>query len=130
MDCFCGCHGVDDYLLVGPRSEVVSNKEKMMDRFECDEVGELREYIGCKVDCDDHKGRLKFTQPVLLQSYVDEFDLPEGQFPTTPAVPGSVLVPVEEINQLSRVEQTKSRQAATLDEMVKAGYSKRGSGAI
>ena len=30
-------------------------------------------------------------QPVLMQSYEDEFELPEGEPPRTPATPGSVL---------------------------------------
>ena len=34
---------------------------------------------------------LKLIQPVLLQSFTDEFKLPGGDFPITPAVPGDVL---------------------------------------
>jgi hypothetical protein len=50
----------------------------------------LTEYIGCKVDCGD--GYLKLTQPVLLQSFEDEFELPNvARIPTTPAIPGEVL---------------------------------------
>ena len=100
---------VDDYLVIGPKHEVKKAKADMMDRFDCDEVGELREYVGCKTDYDAKGGRLKFTQPVMLQSFVDEFEMPDGQIPTTPAVPGSILMPVVERNQLSKKEQTKYR---------------------
>jgi hypothetical protein len=38
---------VDDYLVIGPKHEVKKANEEMMDRFDCDEVGEVREYVGC-----------------------------------------------------------------------------------
>jgi hypothetical protein len=31
-------------------------KQNMMKRFECDEVGELKEYVGCKVDYNHEEG--------------------------------------------------------------------------
>ena len=66
-------------------------KSEMMRQFECDEVGELKEYVGCKLDWHKGKNWLKFTQPVLIQSFLDEFDLmSEGNF-GTPAKPGQVL---------------------------------------
>jgi hypothetical protein len=82
---------VDDCLVAGEKLEVLKAKGEMMSRFDCDEVGEMKEYVGCKVDRDWEKGTLKLTQPVLLQSFTDEFELPEGNCPNTPAVPGDVL---------------------------------------
>ena len=35
---------------------------------------------------------MRLTQPVLLQSFKDEFELPDEETPATPAVPGSVLI--------------------------------------
>ena len=32
------------------KEEVLKDKKQMMRRFDCDEVGPLKEYIGCKVD--------------------------------------------------------------------------------
>jgi hypothetical protein len=51
---------------------------------------------------------LKFTQPVLLQSYSDEFDLPSREY-LTPAAAGSVLTVVEAGKELSGTMQTKYR---------------------
>ena len=82
---------VDDCLIVGPKTGVKRSKSMMMKLFKCDEVGPLQEYVGCKIDYKPEEGSLKFTQPVLLQSYEDEFDLPEGDIPNTPAEPGQVL---------------------------------------
>jgi hypothetical protein len=81
---------VDDCLVVGKKEGVLKAKKQMTDRFDGDEVGELKEYIGCKVDYDPIGGHVKITQPVLLQSFVDEFKLPTGDVPITPAVPGDV----------------------------------------
>ena len=56
----------------------------MMTKFECDEVEELQEYVGCKVEYNKNEKWLKLTQLVLLQSYSDKFDLPDGRKPNTP----------------------------------------------
>jgi hypothetical protein len=66
-----------------------SGKEQLMERFDCDEIGELTEYIGCKIERGE--GWMKLTQPVLLQSFEDEFNLPDTKTPNTPAAPGEVL---------------------------------------
>jgi hypothetical protein len=78
---------------------------KMMSRFDCDEVGELKEYVGCKVDIDRKERSVTLTQPVLLQNFADEFELPEGASPRTPAVAGDVLVRGEVKDQVSYKEQ-------------------------
>ena len=48
---------------------------------------------------------MKLTQPVLLQSFEDEFKLPDGHAPNTPAVPSTILRDVEERNQVDYKEQ-------------------------
>ena len=65
-------------------------------------MGELKEYLGCKIDRHiDDLGWIKLTQPVLLQSFEDEFEIEEtGREAFTPAVAESVLnpdVPAEEV---------------------------------
>jgi hypothetical protein len=82
---------VDDCLICGNNEGVQKAKKEMMDRFDCDEVGELKECVGCKIDRDMKEGSVKLTQPVLMQSHTDEFELPSGETPNTPATPGSVL---------------------------------------
>ena len=41
---------VDDCLCVGKKEAVLKAKKEMMKLFECEELGEMKEYIGCKVD--------------------------------------------------------------------------------
>jgi hypothetical protein len=43
------------------------------------------------LDYDITKGCMKITQPVLLQSLEDEFDVPKGEPVATPGVPGEYL---------------------------------------
>ena len=53
--------------------------------------------MGCEIDYDPQKGCMKLTQPVLIQSLEDEFQIDSGgHIPQTPAVPGQVLGPVIE----------------------------------
>jgi hypothetical protein len=62
--------------------------------------------VGCnKVDYKPREGTMKLTQPVLLQSFTDEFELPGGGVPMTPAVPGRVLQRGDETS--SNVEPDK-----------------------
>ena len=77
---------IDDYLVVGSDKAVAKVKRAMMGRFECEDVGDIVEYVGCKIDIDRETQTLKFTQPVLLQSYEDEFDLPNA-VPMTATTP-------------------------------------------
>jgi len=41
---------IDDCLIAGNHDGVELAKEQMKQRFDCDDVGELREYVGCKID--------------------------------------------------------------------------------
>jgi hypothetical protein len=101
---------IDDCLCVGPKKGVEAAKKDMMDRFDCDEVGGMDEYVGCKLDCNWEDGSLKITQPVLLQSFVDEFDLPdEDAVPMIPADGGQILQTCTEENALPTNLQKKFR---------------------
>jgi len=52
-------------------------KEKMNERFEFDDVGLLTKYVGCKAERINES--IKFTQPVLLQNFVNEFVCKNGK---------------------------------------------------
>jgi hypothetical protein len=64
---------IDDCLVAGDKREVEAAKEQIKSRFGCDDLGELNEYVGCKIDRNEDS--VKFTQPVMIQNYEDEFDL-------------------------------------------------------
>jgi hypothetical protein len=57
--------------VIGNAEGTKHTKNQLMERFDCYEVGNEDEYVGCKIDhVDDKKGPyLKITHPVLLKSY-------------------------------------------------------------
>ena len=93
-------------LCIGHPEDVEESKNEFMKIFKCDDVGEFKEYVGCKIT--QVEGMIKITQPVLLQSYEDEFKLPNRKF-GTPAVIGQVMGQVEPGEEFEPEEQTKYR---------------------
>jgi hypothetical protein len=83
---------VDDCLVAGKKPGVLIAKGQMIARFDCEEIGEVDKYVGCKVERNYKENSIKLTQPVMLQSFIDEFNLPNGPAPNTPAIPGDALV--------------------------------------
>ena len=100
---------VDDCLCCAKDSTIEEMKNAFKKHFACDDVGEMKEYIGCKVERNRDEGWLKFTQPVLLQSYQDEFKLPKGSY-STPGEPGKILEACaeEEIMEASGMKEFRS----------------------
>jgi hypothetical protein len=41
---------IDDCLVAGNEEGVLATKEQIKARFDCDDIGELTEYVGCKVE--------------------------------------------------------------------------------
>ena len=83
---------VDDCFLTGPTAELLGLKKEIMNEVECDDGGEIYEFVGCKVVYNRVQRTLQFTQPVLLQSFADEFDIAIGtEYPKTPGVPLKTL---------------------------------------
>ena len=101
---------VDDCLMAGPKGQVLVTKKDMMNIIECEEAGELNEYIGCKIDIDWVKRTMKLTQPVILQSLKDEFELPTKNY-TTPAPAGDILTKAEGEDKLDPEKQFIYRSA-------------------
>ena len=97
----------------------------MKELFDCDDFGEMKEYVGCKVAYHHEKQYMHLTQPVLIQSLEDEFDLDnESPVPKIPAEAGTVLTkgkPVEEHNLLQKRSSYQLQEgcwkAATYDGM-------------
>ena len=46
------------------------SRNEMMEMFDCEDVGNLDEYVGCKVRREE--GCFTFTQPVMLKSFEDD----------------------------------------------------------
>jgi hypothetical protein len=57
---------------------VVSRMREIMSK-QCGAVGELKECVGCEIERNMDKGSVKLTQPALMQSCSNEFDLLRGE---------------------------------------------------
>jgi hypothetical protein len=82
---------VDDCFITGPKGAALELKMDMMTTVDCDDGGELKEYVGCKIDQDREARKLKITQPVLIQSSKDEFETDGSEYPNTPGIPLKAL---------------------------------------
>jgi hypothetical protein len=100
---------IDDNMILGPSDLVMQLKSDLMKQFDCDDCGKLEEYVGNKIEYvgDD---AIRFVQTVLMQSYSDEFKLPNKCF-NTPAKPGTVLKKVADDSEdlLNSEEQSTLR---------------------
>jgi hypothetical protein len=96
---------IDDCLCIGNKDGVKKAKQQMVDRFDCDIIGNMDEYVGCKLVRDYENRSLKITQPVLLQSFTDEFDLPDEKASSIPAEGGQILMPCKEEDALDDKRQ-------------------------
>jgi Reverse transcriptase (RNA-dependent DNA polymerase) len=98
---------IDDCIVISTEDVVARESAKLMSLFECEDVGPLVEYIGNKVDVKN--GKMKLTQPVLLQSFVDEFGVVEDKTCHLLAKQGTVLTKGEGKTILDQEWQTKYR---------------------
>ena len=73
----------------GKSNEINESKKNLMSKLDCEDMGDLKEYVGCKLE---HKGnRMKILQLVLVQSLEDEFEIPPNTPCNLPASAGKEL---------------------------------------
>jgi hypothetical protein len=83
---------VDDCFLTGPMAELLQYKKEIMEKMDCEDGGDVVELVGCKIDYDRKKKSMQIIQPVLLQSFEDEFEIAAGsELPKTAGVPLKTL---------------------------------------
>ena len=81
---------VDNCLCVGPKEAVNIAVKEVMQRFYCDDIGEMKEYIICKTDIKPGDKWMRFMQSVsMVQSFKDEFDI-EDTMRRPPTSPGKL----------------------------------------
>ena len=81
-------------MIIGSQEAVEKTKTELMTYFECEDCGEMREYVGNRLtNLED--GEPKFTQDVLIQCFKDKYDISDKKW-NTPAAPGTVLEKVTE----------------------------------
>jgi hypothetical protein len=96
---------IDDNLIIGSKKAVEKTKKDIMERFDCEDCGDIEEYVGCNMVRT--KNLMKFTQPGLMQGHNDKFELPKKSY-RTPAPAGLVLVAGKKEEALSPAMQKKN----------------------
>ena len=94
---------IDDCASFGKKEAVEESRNEMMQLFDCDDVGNMDEYVGCEIGREE--GSFTFMQPVMLQSFKDEFELPT-RAQNTPGEPGNTLSKAKEGESVSPEETT------------------------
>ena len=97
---------IDDCLCVGHPDAVDRYRNNMKRLFDCDDVGDTEEYLECNIDRENRS--LKFTQPVMVQGFKDEFEM-LNHVAITPGEPVTTLVKVEEELKLPHKRTTYFR---------------------
>ena len=69
----------------------------MLDKFDYKDKGEVKEYVNCIIGHNQAKRSLNMTQLALMQSFEDEFEIPEGYQFIILAASGSFLMSVTPI---------------------------------
>ena len=70
---------MDDNLIVGLPQVVIDEKEKLAKKIKIEDVGERKEFVGCKIKIVKSEQLANFTQPVMIQSFWDEFGAGEKE---------------------------------------------------
>jgi len=97
----------DDCLIVGDEKGVKTKKEQIKSRFDCDDVGILNAYVGCKIRSD--KNSIRFIKLVLLQSFEDEFKCKAGKVMVPAEAEGVLIKNRHQEKALSKGEQIHYR---------------------
>jgi hypothetical protein len=100
---------IDDCSSFGFEDEIEKDRKEMFEYFDCDNVGDMIEYVGCKIERNEDA--VVFTQPVLLQSFEDEYGAGKGaRRVRTPAMEGKVLEEVAEEDAFGKEKTTLFRR--------------------
>jgi hypothetical protein len=86
---------VDSCLLMGHKSEVSKYHAVMNSYFDCDNIGDLMEYVGCKIKKQERGNHLLITQPVIMRSFIDEFAIQEDIKIEIPASRSDSFSPIQ-----------------------------------
>ena len=108
---------VDDIMAVGHPDDVKEMKADLKKVFACECKGELKEYIGSKVDltCNENGfGRVKVTRSVLVQKLEESFNIAGGKHSKTPTLVGQILVRGDGSDMFGPVETTELQSGTAI----------------
>ena len=81
---------VEENLIAGLLHIMTVEGEKSAKEVEVEDVAKLKAFVGCKVEIDKSERSAEFTQPVMIQLFLDEFGV-EKKKQVSPAEPNAML---------------------------------------
>ena len=97
---------IDDNLIVEPSQVMKDEGKKLGKEIKIEDVGKLKEFVGSKIKIDKLDQSTKFTQSLMIQSFLDEFSAGKKK-QVTPAEPNTVLKRPEHSDILANKDQSK-----------------------
>jgi hypothetical protein len=98
----------DDLACFGDKTAVDSAVQDVSTHFDVDDVGDMKDYLGCALDIDRTKRTCKISQPTLIQSLHDEYEPGPDPIPL-PATPGVVLKRAAEGEEVGAAQHKQYR---------------------
>jgi hypothetical protein len=90
---------------MGHKSKVSKYHAVMNSYFDCDNIGDLKEYVGSKIDKQERGNCLLVTQPVIVRSFIDEFGIQEVKRIEMPASRSNSFSPILDVDDLDKEKQ-------------------------
>jgi hypothetical protein len=90
---------------MGHNSEVSKYHAVMNSYFNCDNIGDLKEYFGRKIDKQERGNQLLITQSVIVRSFIDEFGIQEDEKIKIPASRSDSFSPILDGYELNKEYQ-------------------------
>lgn len=85
---------VDDILIAAKRIELINKlKRKLKKKFEMVDLGEVKSFLGIKINYDCKNGVLELSQAGAIDKLLEKFQMNECRSVQTPMVPNQNLVP-------------------------------------
>ena len=100
---------ISNCMIWAKKKRMIKDKKEFMKWFECEAIGDINEYVGCKFEQNYEEKSIVFTKPVMLQSFGDEFKFPTERKSFNPGKPGSKLMKAEPEQVVKREKYTHLR---------------------
>ena len=70
---------VDDIYYAGPDHIIPALlKDQLLQVIDCNKVGDMKDYVDCKIERDCIKRDMRLTQPVKIRKFKDKFGIKDN----------------------------------------------------
>jgi hypothetical protein len=73
--------------------------------FDCNNIGELKEYVGCKIKKRKNESQILIVQPITIRSFIDKFGIQGNNKIEIPVLSNDYFSPVMDGDELDKGDQ-------------------------